>query len=105
MKARALALRRRRSSGWPTSIQWTIRPVRSFCQSSGSSGSQRPFANSSAPSRSSPGTLRANASSLMMIGVYLGLNLSAHYDIDLRQGLRLGAGLSEWEPRQEPVPA
>ena len=36
---------------------------------------------------------RANASSLLMAGVYLGLNLSAHYDIDLRHGLRLGAGL------------
>jgi radical SAM superfamily enzyme YgiQ (UPF0313 family) len=46
---------------------------------------------------------RANARSLLMIGVYLGLNISAHYDIDLRQGLRLGAGLSEWEPRHEPV--
>jgi radical SAM superfamily enzyme YgiQ (UPF0313 family) len=47
---------------------------------------------------------RANASSLLMSGVYLGLNLSAHYDIDLRQGLRLGAGLSERKPVDEPVP-
>ena len=31
-----------------------------------------------------------------MLGVYLGLNLEAHFDIDRRQGLRLGAGLSEW---------
>jgi radical SAM superfamily enzyme YgiQ (UPF0313 family) len=46
---------------------------------------------------------RANASSLMMLGVYLGLNVGAHYDIDLRQGLRLGAGLSEWDEAHEPV--
>jgi radical SAM superfamily enzyme YgiQ (UPF0313 family) len=46
---------------------------------------------------------RANAASALMIGVYLGLNVSAHFDIDLRQGLRLGAGLSEWEPRDEQV--
>jgi radical SAM superfamily enzyme YgiQ (UPF0313 family) len=36
---------------------------------------------------------RANARSLLMAGIYLGLNISSHYDIDLRQGLRLGAGL------------
>jgi radical SAM superfamily enzyme YgiQ (UPF0313 family) len=47
--------------------------------------------------------LKANAGSLMMIGVYLGLNLGAHYDIDLRQGLQLGAGLSEWEPVHDSV--
>jgi radical SAM superfamily enzyme YgiQ (UPF0313 family) len=46
---------------------------------------------------------RANARNPLMIGIYLGLNVSAHYDIDLRQGLRLGAGLSEWEPSHEPV--
>jgi radical SAM superfamily enzyme YgiQ (UPF0313 family) len=34
---------------------------------------------------------RANASSLTMLGVYLGLNLGSHFDIDLRQGLQLGA--------------
>jgi radical SAM superfamily enzyme YgiQ (UPF0313 family) len=34
---------------------------------------------------------RANASSLAMLGVFLGLNLSSHFDIDLRQGLQLGA--------------
>ncbi|HEV3138709.1 MAG TPA: hypothetical protein VGZ26_12415, partial [Pirellulales bacterium] len=45
---------------------------------------------------------KANAGSLLMIGVYLGLNLGAHFDIDLRQGLQLGAGLSDWEPH-EPV--
>jgi radical SAM superfamily enzyme YgiQ (UPF0313 family) len=50
------------------------------------------------------GDLRANARNLLMIGIYLGLNLSAHYDIDLRQGLRLGAGLSEWGPVHEPLP-
>ena len=47
---------------------------------------------------------RANAGSLMMLGIYLGLNIGAHFDIDLRQGLRLGAGLSAWEPVHEPVP-
>ena len=46
---------------------------------------------------------RANCRSPLMAGVYLGLNVSAHFDIDLRQGLRLGAGLSEWEPADEPV--
>jgi radical SAM superfamily enzyme YgiQ (UPF0313 family) len=46
---------------------------------------------------------KANVPSLLMLGVYLGLNLEAHFDIDRRQGLRLGAGLSEWEP-YEPVP-
>jgi radical SAM superfamily enzyme YgiQ (UPF0313 family) len=38
---------------------------------------------------------RANASSIAMLGVFLGLNLSSHFDIDLRQGLQLGAGLGE----------
>jgi radical SAM superfamily enzyme YgiQ (UPF0313 family) len=47
---------------------------------------------------------RANARSLLMVGVYLGLNLGAHYDIDRRQGLRLGAGLSEWMEVDEGVP-
>jgi radical SAM superfamily enzyme YgiQ (UPF0313 family) len=46
---------------------------------------------------------RANAKSLLMLGVYLGLNIGAHYDIDLRQGLQLGAGLSEWGEAHEPV--
>jgi radical SAM superfamily enzyme YgiQ (UPF0313 family) len=46
---------------------------------------------------------RANAQSLLMLGVYLGLNVGAHYDIDLRQGLQLGAGLSEWDEVHEPV--
>jgi radical SAM superfamily enzyme YgiQ (UPF0313 family) len=47
---------------------------------------------------------RANASSLLMTGIYLGLNINAHYDIDLRQGLQLGAGLAEWTPLDEPLP-
>lgn len=49
------------------------------------------------------GDRRANARSLLMVGVYLGLNVGAHYDIDLRQGLRLGAGLGEWDEAHEPV--
>jgi radical SAM superfamily enzyme YgiQ (UPF0313 family) len=40
---------------------------------------------------------QANARSLMMLGVYLGLNIGSHFDIDRRQGLRLGAGLAEWK--------
>ena len=47
---------------------------------------------------------QANAGSLMLAGVYLGLNVGAHYDIDLRQGLQLGAGLGEWKAADEPVP-
>jgi hypothetical protein len=39
-----------------------------------------------------------------MLGVYLGLNLEAHFDIDRRQGLRLGAGLTEWKAADEPLP-
>jgi hypothetical protein len=35
---------------------------------------------------------QANAKSLLMLGVYLGLNLGTHFDIDRRQGLKLGAG-------------
>jgi radical SAM superfamily enzyme YgiQ (UPF0313 family) len=35
---------------------------------------------------------QANARTAAMIAVYLGLNISAHFDINLRQGLRLGAG-------------
>jgi radical SAM superfamily enzyme YgiQ (UPF0313 family) len=46
---------------------------------------------------------RANSRSLMVLGIFLGLNLSAHFDIDRRQGLRLGAGLNEWTPIDEPV--
>ncbi len=46
---------------------------------------------------------RANARSWLMLGVYLALNLQAHFDIDRRQGLQLGAGLSEWEPIDESI--
>lgn len=46
---------------------------------------------------------RANARSLLMLAVYMGLNLESHFDIDRRQGLRLGAGLSEWKAVDEPV--
>ena len=47
---------------------------------------------------------RANASKFLMAGVYLGLNLGAHFDIDLRQGLQLGVGLNDREMLDEPVP-
>jgi radical SAM superfamily enzyme YgiQ (UPF0313 family) len=47
---------------------------------------------------------RANARSLAMLGVYLGLNLGAHFDIDRRQGLVLGAGLAERKALDEPIP-
>src|SRR5262245_58095538 len=47
---------------------------------------------------------RANVRNLLMLGVYLGLNVSAHFDIDLRQGLQLGAGRLEGEPAREFVP-
>jgi radical SAM superfamily enzyme YgiQ (UPF0313 family) len=46
---------------------------------------------------------KANVRNLLMLAVYLGLNLEAHFDIDRRQGLLLGAGLSEWKPVDEPV--
>ena len=35
---------------------------------------------------------QANAASALMLGVYLGLNISAHFDIDLRQGLQARRG-------------
>jgi hypothetical protein len=47
---------------------------------------------------------RANARSPLMLAIFLGLNLSAHYDIDLRQGLRLGAGATGQGAAHEPVP-
>src|SRR5262249_17815988 len=47
---------------------------------------------------------QANAKNLLMLGIYLGLNVSAHFDIGLRQGLRLGAGALEGDPAGEPVP-
>jgi radical SAM superfamily enzyme YgiQ (UPF0313 family) len=47
---------------------------------------------------------RANVPSALMLGVYLGLNLQSHFDINRRQGLQLGAGLSAWDQVHEPVP-
>ncbi|HTK77765.1 MAG TPA: radical SAM protein [Gemmataceae bacterium] len=47
---------------------------------------------------------RANARTPLMVAIYLGLNVSAHFDIDLRQGLRLGGGAFEREALHEPVP-
>jgi len=47
---------------------------------------------------------RANARSWLTVAVYLGLNIDAHFDIDRRQGLQLGAGLKEWVHQDEPVP-
>jgi radical SAM superfamily enzyme YgiQ (UPF0313 family) len=42
--------------------------------------------------------MRANVRTPIMLALYLGLNVSAHYDIDLRQGLQLGAGHLASEP-------
>jgi len=47
--------------------------------------------------------LGANAKNATMLGVYLGLNLSSHYDIELRQGLQLGVGDLETSPNHEPI--
>ena len=47
--------------------------------------------------------LEANASSPLMFATFLGLNVGLCRDIDLRQGLRLGAGLSQQEPIDGPV--
>jgi len=47
--------------------------------------------------------LEVNASGPVMLATFLGLNLGARRDIDLRQGLRLGAGPLEREPVHEPV--
>jgi radical SAM superfamily enzyme YgiQ (UPF0313 family) len=46
----------------------------------------------------------ANLRTPLMLGVYLGLNLGSHFDIDRRQGLRLGAGLADWKAADEPAP-
>lgn len=46
---------------------------------------------------------QANARTWLMLSVFLGLNIGAHFDIDRRQGLRLGAGLAEWRAENEPV--
>ena len=52
---------------------------------------------------------KANIPNLMMLGIYLGLNIGSHFDIDRRQGLRIGAGLreetEERECSREPIPA
>jgi radical SAM superfamily enzyme YgiQ (UPF0313 family) len=47
---------------------------------------------------------QANLSSLAMLGVYVGLNLGSHFDIDLRQGLQLGLGPNEPELLHDPLP-
>ncbi|MCO6454860.1 MAG: B12-binding domain-containing radical SAM protein [Pirellulaceae bacterium] len=46
---------------------------------------------------------QANARNPLMLGIYLALNVQSHFDIDLRQGLRLGLAL-RGEPRYEPLP-
>lgn len=45
----------------------------------------------------------ANSSSAAMLGVFLGLNLSSHFDIDLRQGLQLGAANDEAQREHESI--
>lgn len=45
----------------------------------------------------------ANARSATMLGVYLGLNLGSHFDIDLRQGLQLGLGTESTVAEHEPI--
>ena len=65
--ARPLAFSRRLSSGWPTSTQCTIWPVRSLCSSAGSSLSHRSLANSSVPFRVSAGNCSASASSRIIM--------------------------------------
>jgi radical SAM superfamily enzyme YgiQ (UPF0313 family) len=47
---------------------------------------------------------QVNAASWLMLGVYLGLNLGHHFDIDLRQELQLGAGPLP-TPRGDPIPS
>jgi radical SAM superfamily enzyme YgiQ (UPF0313 family) len=46
---------------------------------------------------------RANSSSLAMLSVFLGLNVSSHFDIDLRQGLQLGIGPHGVANLNEPI--
>ncbi len=48
--------------------------------------------------------LTVNAANPLTLAAFLRLNLGSRRDIDLRQGLRLGAGTSEWEPQDEPIP-
>ena len=50
------------------------------------------------------GDRQANARSSLMLGIYLGLNISAHFDIDLRQGLRLGEGPGPRGGPSDPLP-
>jgi len=47
--------------------------------------------------------LGANAKNMTMLAVYLGLNLSSHFDIDLRQGLQLGVGNYDTLDDHEPI--
>lgn len=47
---------------------------------------------------------KANSQSLKMAALFLSANLQAHFDVELRQGLQLGAGLKQWETVDEPVP-
>jgi hypothetical protein len=46
---------------------------------------------------------RANSSSAAMLGVFLALNLGSHFDIDLRQGLQLGAANDDAQHEHEPI--
>jgi radical SAM superfamily enzyme YgiQ (UPF0313 family) len=46
---------------------------------------------------------QANSSTLAMLGVFLGLNLSSHFDIDLRQGLQLGAARDDAQHYHESI--
>jgi radical SAM superfamily enzyme YgiQ (UPF0313 family) len=46
---------------------------------------------------------QANARNATMLGVYLGLNLGSHFDIDLRQGLQLGVGTGSAPLEHEPI--
>ncbi|MCO6043429.1 B12-binding domain-containing radical SAM protein [Aeoliella sp. ICT_H6.2] len=46
---------------------------------------------------------QANARNTTMLGVYLGLNLGSHFDIDLRQGLQLGIGTESTVAGNEPI--
>ena len=41
---------------------------------------------------------------MLMDGMFLALNLSAHFDIDRRQGLLLGVSPEAREPAHEPLP-
>ncbi len=46
---------------------------------------------------------QANSSSWAMLGVFIGLNLSSHFDIDLRQGLQLGMGPGGARHHNDPI--